>query len=219
MKSADVTGWEKIPPPVTGEEQEDIAEDIINMKSHDLRYHIDQYKKENHLEEHEQFFREVESAVNVYDNLVPTGNTALDALLSEKLLYAGAKGVDVSYMINAEALRWMNPSDVYSLFGNALDNALEAELKEESPNRSISLSVKNVLGCTHIVVENYCSVQPEMANGLPISTKGGSNHGIGTRSIRHIVEKYDGSMEIGTSNNLYTLTILFPSVSGSEREA
>ncbi len=184
--------------------------DIINMKSHDLKYHIDQYKKENNLEVHSKFFQDVEKAVNIYDRIVKTGNAALDVLLSEKLLYCEAKKIDVSYMVDAEALQFMDSSDIYSLFGNALDNAIESVAGEEEGTRIISLCVRTVKGNSNIIIENYCSRPPVMEDGLPQSKKDRNLHGFGVRSIRYIVEKYGGSMVIGTGNNLFTLTILIP---------
>ncbi len=184
--------------------------DAINMKSHDLRYHIDKYKSENHLEQHAEFFREVEDVVNIFDNIAKTGNAALDTIMSEKLLYCQSKGITLSYMADPDALGFLAASDIYSLFGNAIDNAIEGVLKEPEDLRVISISVRKLKGLSHIVFENYCSTPPAILDGLPKTSKDSASHGYGVRSIRYIVEKYGGSMQIGTDNSLFTLTILFP---------
>ena len=186
--------------------------ELINMKSHDLKYHIDKYKQENNLEAHAGFFREVEDAVNIYDRIARTGSSALDAVLSEKFLYCEAKGIVISYLIDAAVIAFLDPSDIYSLFGNALDNAIESVLKEKEENRLISVNVRMVKECPNIVIDNYCSHLPELKNGLPVTTKEEGMHGYGLRSIRYIVQKYGGSMQIGLSGHLFTLTLLFPPV-------
>lgn len=184
--------------------------DAINIKSHDLRYHINQYKAENHLEQHADFFREVEEAVSVYDNIAKTGNTALDTIMSEKMLYCRAKGIKVSYMANPKAVDALSASDIYSLFGNAIDNAIESVLDEPEELRFISINIHTLKGFSHIVIENYCSKLPKIEGGLPKTSKDSARHGYGMRSIRYIVEKYGGSLQIGTGNKLFTLTILLP---------
>lgn len=58
--------------------------------------------------------------------LVHTGNDALDAILSEKGLACEQGGIAFRCMADGAAVGFMAPTDIYSLFGNALDNAIEA---------------------------------------------------------------------------------------------
>lgn len=184
--------------------------EIINMKCHDLRYHIQKYREENHLEEHVQFFKEVEKAVDIYDNIARTGNAALDTLLSDKFLYARANQVEISYMVDEKAIEFMVPSDIYSLFGNAIDNALQSLMKEDEGKRILSILVRMQLGCVQIRISNYCSSMPEIVDGMPKTKGDPSIHGFGVRSIRYIAEKYGGNLVVGTEDNMFTLSILIP---------
>ena len=191
--------------------------DIINMKCHDLRYHIDEYRKTS-AGEHDRFFDEMEKAVMIYDNFARTGNNALDVLLSEKLLYCGANDIDVSYMVDASVLADMEISDVYSLFGNALDNAIQSVMAAEKNKRIISLTVKKKGGFGQIVISNYCETPPEMEDGLPVSPRDRAYHGFGVRSIRYIVEKYGGSLVVAAAEGEFTLSALLP-LNGSSAAA
>ena len=116
--------------------------------------------------------------------------------MSEKMLYCRSKGITVSYMANPDAVGFMTASDIYSLFGNAIDNAIESVMSEPEDLRFISINIHILKGFSHIVFENYCSTPPEMKDGLPKSSKDSSIHGYGMRSIRYIVEKYGGSLPV-----------------------
>lgn len=190
-------------------QQENI--DIINMKCHDLRYHLDEYRRANAGSEHAQFFEEVANSIEIYDNMPDTGIPALNALFAEKLLYCNANGIDVSYIIDKAAIEQMSASDLYSLFGNAIDNAIQSVEKEEPEKRTISISAQVKGGCGQVLFANYCAEQPQMRDGLPVSSKDNTRHGFGLRSIRYIVEKYGGSMLIDYRDHIFTLSILLPS--------
>ena len=184
--------------------------DIINMKCHDLRYHLDEYRKSVADDKHNQFFAEVAKSIGIYDNTPDTGNGALNALFAEKLLYCEANGITVSYIIDAAAIEQMSTSDIYSLFGNAFDNAIESAEKAEREKRIISISAQKKGGFGQIVFSNYCAEKPLMRDGLPVSSKDSALHGFGVRSIRYIVEKYRGNLVIDWKESMFTLSILLP---------
>lgn len=184
--------------------------DIINMKCHDLRYHLDEYRKANADDKHAQFFAEVANSIGIYDNTPDTGNSALNALFAEKLLYCNANDITVSYIIDAAAIEKMDPADISSLFGNAIDNAIQSVEHEEKEKRIISISAQKKGTFGQIIVSNYCAKKPKMRDGLPVSEKDSNLHGFGVRSIRYIAEKYKGNMLIDCKDNMFTLSILLP---------
>ena len=48
-----------------------------------------------------------------------------------------------------------------------------------------------------------------LKDGLPLTTKNDHNsHGYGMKSIRYIVEKYNGNLIIDCNNNIFVLSIL-----------
>lgn len=184
--------------------------DSINMKCHDLRYHIDTYRRAQQLDEHAAFFDEVEQEIQRYEYTFHTGNAALDSVLSEKSLYCSANHILLTTMLDVSLLAPIEKSDIYSIFGNALDNAIQAVMAEAPENRSVNIRVSDVVGMTQIVFENFCSKPPEMHEGLPKTEKDTQYHGFGLRSIRYIIEKYDGHMSIDTKDQMFTLSLLLP---------
>lgn len=184
--------------------------DLVNMKCHDLRFHVREYRNNESDERHDKFFEEMEESISVYDNIARTGNSAIDVLLTEKLMYCNKNCIKVSYIVDEGAVEHIEISDIYSLFGNALDNAIKSVMAEAEEKRIISINVKRK-GCfAQITVSNYCSATPSMENGLPVSSGDERFHGFGMKSMKYIVEKYNGSMVVDVSDDMFNLCILLP---------
>lgn len=73
----------------------------------------------------------------IYDNIYQTGNDALDLVLTEKSLLCDEYNIKLSSMIEGLALDFMHTTDVYALFGNLLDNAIESVMKEPDEEKRI----------------------------------------------------------------------------------
>ena len=102
--------------------------------------------------------------------------------------------------------------EICTLFGNCLDNAIEAVMKiNDIDKRNINLIVRNVHSFISITIENYYVGNILLnSDGLPMTTKSNKDyHGFGTKSIKMIVNKYQGDLKITTKKNIFTLSILF----------
>jgi sensor histidine kinase regulating citrate/malate metabolism len=113
--------------------------------------------------------------------------------------------------VNPDGLSFIDDLDIWSLFGNAIDNAIEAQEKEEEGKRLIRLNVNVKNSFTTIHVENYCTQKISFENGLPATSKNDKDfHGYGLKSISSIVEKYNGNALVRFKNHLFTLDIMIP---------
>jgi sensor histidine kinase regulating citrate/malate metabolism len=95
------------------------------------------------------------------------------------------------------------------IIGNLLDNAIEAAEKCEESERFIHLKIQNVNHMLLLSVENSCVEQPEMKKGMFISTK--TDHGIhgwGIKSVKQIVETYNGEMDFKYDEKHFQVEIL-----------
>ena len=158
--------------------------EAINIKCHDLRHQIRALADGGAVVD-PAALADVAREVDVYDAAVHTGNEALDTILTEKSLVCQREGITLTCVADGAALDFMAPADIYALFGNALDNAIEAARR--ASRRSISLVVRRAMGVTSICVENYfdAAAQPSFEDGLPQTTKADkANHGFGMRSMR-----------------------------------
>jgi len=106
----------------------------------------------------------------------------------------------------------MEDMDICSLFGNALDNAIEEEIKiPDLEKRIISLKVFSKGEMLYLHFDNYCQKDVTIKDGLPITTKEDKRfHGFGLRSMEMIAEKYHGRMLVSSKNSVFSLDFWFP---------
>ena len=186
--------------------------ELVNMKCHDLKHQIKALRTMKDEEMKEEAIAEIEQAIQVYDSSIKTGNDTLDVLLMEKSLYAEKNSIKLTCIADGTKLDFMKPYDVYSLFGNILDNAIESVCKEvDMERRIISLNVTGKGKLVKLHFENYFNGTLTFENGLPKTTKEDTNtHGYGMMSARHIIKKYEGNMVVGQEDSLFVVNILIP---------
>ena len=184
--------------------------ELINRKCHDLKQQINALRSMGKSAEMDAYLREIEQATEFYESNIRTGNKMLDLLLMEKLLYCKQHRIKLSCIVEGEKLAFIDSMDLYSLFGNALDNAIESVVQEtDVEKRTISFKVASQGKILSIHFENYIGHELEFADDLPLTTKSDKEyHGFGMMSIRYIVEKYGGTMQISATDNLFQLNIL-----------
>lgn len=184
--------------------------DIINIKCHDLKYQITALGDMDSKEERRKSIQELEQSVMIYDSMVKSGNDALDLVLTEKSLLCQKYRIKLSYIVDGEQLSFLSGADIYALFGNALDNAIESVTKVAEDRRIISLRVVVEGEMLLIHLDNYCAEAPAFEEGLPQTTKADKAfHGFGTKSIQYIVQRYGGDLRMSVADEHFNLDILF----------
>lgn len=180
----------------------------LNMKYHDLKYRL----RAMQSGENDETAAETAEQLRLYESLYRTGNETLDVVLTEKSTLAARYGIGIACMADGEALRGMEAGYLYSLFGNALDNAIECLQKAaDAGNKVVNVSVRRKSDMVAVQFENYVPVPPLMKNGLPVTTKADSaEHGFGLKSIANIVEKFGGNLRINVRDDIFSLDILLP---------
>lgn len=197
------------------EKQYEMTKDVIeqvNIKCHDLKHQIRALEDGKAISPNA--LNDAKSVLKEYESFVNTGNKPLDVILTEKIAYAENHNIVISLIADGKLLSFMNDSDVYSLFGNALDNATRAvEELEEKDRREITVKIIKVQSFIAINISNYCKNSSNtFKDGLPITSKSDKkNHGYGLKSIKYIVEKYNGQLKIDVKDDLFQLKILFTS--------
>ena len=184
--------------------------EVINRKCHDLKHQISALRGMSGADR-EKSISELENAILLYDNLAQTGNSDLDIVLAEKTLLAEKRGVKLQCIADGQRLNFMRAEDICSLFGNALDNAIEAAAQAEPPEtRIVALNVSARGNVLTVHVENPCLTAPEFSDGLPLTTKVDTDyHGFGMRSMRYVAEKYGGVLTTRGEDGVFLLDALF----------
>ena len=99
--------------------------DIINRKCHDLKHQIAALRDMCTKEEREKYIEEIQDSIQIYEAMVKTGNDVLDTILTEKSLACKENDIVVSCVADGKGLEFLHPIDLYTIFGNAMDNAIE----------------------------------------------------------------------------------------------
>lgn len=185
--------------------------DIINHKCHDLKHQIHGLKQARGIE-FDKYIADVEKSVMFYESVIKTDNEVVNTILTEKSLYCDKHGIKLSCVIDASSLIFMSTLDIYSLLGNALDNAIEAVGEiEDIDRRVVSLNISTKSDFLSIQTNNFYIGEIKMKNGLPETSKRKHNyHGFGIQSMKHLTQNYGGSLTINTNNQIFLLQIVIP---------
>ncbi len=128
--------------------------DLINKKYHDLKHQIAVLRSET-SEEKAHYLDAMEQEIRSYEAQNKTGNEVLDTILTSKSLYCQQHGITLTCVADGAALDFMDTMDLCSLFGNALDNAIESvEKLPDSEQRLIHLVVARQKSFLWIRIEN-----------------------------------------------------------------
>lgn len=186
--------------------------EIINQRYHDLKHHINLLRNETDLLKKETYLDELEKTIKPYDTQYHTGHNALDILLTQKGNEILEYDINFTCVVDGKHLSFISVLDLLSIFGNALDNAIESVKSIKNiEQRIIKLAVFRQNQLLFIKLENYFVNQLNIYNGSFLTTKQDKmNHGFGLKSIKRIVEKYGGEITISTDNQWFTLMILMP---------
>lgn len=192
--------------------------DAMARISHDLKHQITALRMQIDPELKSQDFEQLEQSLQRYGSQQHTGNPVLDVVLSTKERICAQEGITISVVADGGLLDGMSPMDVSTLFGNALDNAIEALKQVESKEKRLARLALYASGqFTLILLENYYmnSLDWRSDGELKTTKRGEGLHGYGVKSIRHIAHKYGGEVSISAQDHWFSLCVLLPMKEGT----
>lgn len=178
---------------------------------HDLKNHFIVLKGMLDLGEEEQAKIYLDDFIqNEFGNKqeVQSGNTAIDSILNYKMLEAEQHSVMLDLDVQIPEQLAVSSQAMSVILGNAIDNAIEAA--KETEERCISAILQYTKGRLLIQISNPYSGELHLGTSGEYLTKKveKENHGFGLKSIRDVVEKSGGVMNIEAKEGEFILTIL-----------
>ena len=145
----------------------------------------DQKKKQ----ETEEMIAKIRNQISDYEDYVQTGNAFLDVILRDKSRKAKAESIDFHTEIDFSKGDFVDALDISTIFGNALDNAIEAcnNIPEEERYITVKAGEKNgflVIRIANSAIDNNADCQTTKEDTFL--------HGFGLKNIKQAVEKYNG---------------------------
>ena len=187
-------------------------DESLHRLYHDLKHQIAFIRGEADSQRRETYLAEMDEVIRRHEAATETGSTLLDTILTSKNLSCMQKGIAMTCFADGHELGFMDVMDVCTIFGNALDNAIECEEKiEDTSKRLIKVNVHTQHPFIAIRIENYCEEPVHIDGDAPKTSKTDKrNHGYGIKSIRRTVSKYGGHVKITQEGNWFILTVLIP---------
>ena len=136
-----------------------------------------------------------------------TGNLELDMILNHKLAKAEAMSCQIQSQIVIPCQLPVDGYDWNVLFGNLLDNAIEA--MEQIKDRFLEIRIQYERGILGIQVKNtFDGKVNKQGERLLTRKKQQALHGIGMQNISDVVDKYGGWKSINIDENIFEVQIV-----------
>ena len=141
------------------------------------------------------------------ENIIYTENYVLNAICKSKFAIAEDLKINVTWNLPLPSRISMPSNELGCLFGNLLDNAIEACEKLEH-DRKIDLQAYIKEEKMMIRIKNTCISDSFDENNFVTEKEDKENHGFGLESIRKIVKKYHGTMKIINENHEFVVQLM-----------
>ncbi len=184
------------------------AEERIRSIYHDMKNHLLVLEGSQGTDFTRQMVEKIHSQIADYENYIHTGNEFLDIIIREKATVAKEEGIDFNVLVHFEDGSFVDALDISAIFGNALDNAIEASEKLPQEQRLITVKAERRQDMLVIIVSN------NTRSGIPVpkrTSKADSFlHGFGLSNIQKAAEKYGGQSSTKIENGIFTLQLILP---------
>ncbi len=168
---------------------------------------IEEYLQAGEYDKLKEYIAPISDSIN-HSHKVICKNQALDAIANHYDEVAKSQEVTIYWNIKVGETLPIKESDMCAVIGNLIENSVIAANSLTGDDRLVNVRIGILQEETLVIsVDNpYRGTLTLDKNGMPMS--GRPDHGIGLRSVRNIVERYKGSMEIETHNGIFNVSIL-----------
>jgi Signal transduction histidine kinase regulating citrate/malate metabolism len=176
----------------------------IRSIRHDMKNNLltlNQMMREFGVEQTQSYLSSLIDTVTNVSKIVDTGNPGIDTVLNIKLDEAHHQGIEISTdIIIPQGIKLSFENSVV-LFGNLLDNAIEACVRFHE--KTINIKMNMVNGALYINITN-----PAQSNGLETTKPDKQNHGIGLKNVALLIKDFDGMMKIENEGNIFSIKLV-----------
>ena len=191
-------------------------EERVRSVYHDMKNHLLVLESKPNTDETRQMAQELRTQIADYEDYVRTGNEFLDIIMKDKAEKAREKHIDFSVAIDFKDIDFIEPLDISTLFGNGIDNAIEACEKLREEDRVILVKAGRVQNFVSILIENNC-VEEALTKGRRTTKADTLLHGFGLSNMQKAAEKYGGTCTTRREDGKFTLKILIPVPGGKNQ--
>ena len=154
-------------------------------------------------------WEKINQKIEDVQTLIQTGNSYVDSMINTKITLARSEKVDVKCTILSK-MEGIDDLEFCSVFGNLMDNAIEAERKV-TEKKEIIIFVEEKMGYLRLEIQN--KIEKSVLNensSLNTTKKDTSSHGIGHKSIKRTMQKVGGALKYYETGDLFCAEAVFP---------
>lgn len=154
-------------------------------------------------------WEKINQKIEDVQTLIQTGNSYVDSMINTKITLARSEKVDVKCTILSK-MEGIDDLEFCSVFGNLMDNAIEAERKVIE-KKEIIIFVEEKMGYLRLEIQN--KIEKSVLNensSLNTTKKDTSSHGIGHKSIKRTMQKVGGALKYCETGDLFCAEAVFP---------
>ena len=185
---------------------------------HDLKNHVLALRglwEERAWDKLGDYLKRMEDSAQFGANEEATGNRAVDALLFQKRKMAEDRQIVWECDVQIPKRCRISEFDLCVLFGNILDNAVEACMRLQQGGREagrrpfINVQARTVKKCFLLEVRNSMREAEKQGNRF-VEKENLQGHGIGLLNVGDVVRGYDGVMNTEIQNGVFDISVLLP---------
>ena len=184
-------------------------EERIQSIYHDMKNHLLVLEGKESTSETKKMVKEIRKQIEDYEDYIHTGNDFLDIIIKDKVKLAKENNIDLTVMIDFSDIDTIEALDISTIFGNGIDNAIEAVEKLPEEKRVILIKAGKINDFISIVMENNYDEKLVSKNNKT-TKKDTFLHGFGIFNIRNATEKYGGTCTITKDKGKFVLKVLIP---------
>ncbi|MBO6241302.1 MAG: GHKL domain-containing protein [Butyrivibrio sp.] len=185
---------------------------FTNIQTHDLKHMLDRIERlasDNKLDIPD--LSPIRDSIEGFSPLVKTGNDVLDVLLRNMSTLCKQQNIRFNCVSYTDSLGAYDSMSLYFLFANAIDNARAgADTVTDPDKRVIDVSLKKFGDSVTIHIWNYFEGEIVFEDRLPVRENSEGGHGFGVKSIKMLVDKFEGAMNAYAEENVFHLNIILP---------
>ena len=186
----------------------------LEIVRHDLQKHLKFLNillEENKIEDVKRYLKDISSEIIIDKKFnINSGNIIIDSILNFKFQEILNNNIKLEYNVLLPNNLILNEFDMVCLLENLIDNITEANLKISNiEERYAFINIEYKKNALRIVTQNnYDNINLDSKNNIITSKKDILNHGIGLKSIKKIVNKYYGKLNINVEDRKFEIEII-----------
>ena len=148
--------------------------------------------------------------INLAEDIIYSANPVLNSILKIKVAKAKENGIDIRVHVFIPQKVSIEIGDMGVLYGNLLDNAIEACCFVKQEGRFIEFETKYQEGNLFVLIKN--SKTGKENKEMATTKKDKRKHGRGVRAVQRVAEKYGGNLVLKDQGDVFETKLLLTGI-------